>query len=175
MNSTEVRLAALVAAGLTIVAASCTGGLPPTGSVPVPDASPALEAAVPADADETIPFPCSLGTTMAVVESKIFQGPKCVTCHGRVTLFPTNLDLASASLATRVVDKPSSSDPMKGKCPGRVLVPRDNPTQGLFVQKVEASPPCGDQMPQGMFPLTDDEISCIKMWATLAARAAAGN
>src|SRR2546421_4761629 len=71
---------------------------------------------------------CTLGNTMADVERQIFHSAKCFACHGRVSLYPTTLDLLSEGLAARVVDKPAASDPNKGKCAGRVLVPRDDPT-----------------------------------------------
>jgi hypothetical protein len=110
---------------------------------------------------------------MDAIERALFKGPKCLVCHQKVTLYPTRLDLASDGLANRVVDKAADPvNPTFGKCAGRMLVPRDNPTGGLFVEKLESvMPPCGDRMPQNMLPLTADEISCAKLWATLAVQA----
>ena len=126
------------------------------------------------DGSDNLPA-CSLGSSMADIEKNLFRGPKCSVCHvltpsGQHPLYPTNLDLGSPGLAARMVDKMSESDPNKGKCPGRILVPKADPTNGLFVQKVMAMPPCGDRMPQGMPALSDDEISCVKRWAILAAQ-----
>jgi hypothetical protein len=117
---------------------------------------------------------CSLGLTMAEIEVKLFQGMKCKTCHvltptGMHPLYPTNLDLGSPGLAERMVDKPTESDPAKGKCAGRVLVPKNDPLGGIFVEKVERQS-CGDRMPQALPALNADEVSCVKRWAILAAK-----
>lgn len=113
---------------------------------------------------------CTLGSTMALVETGLFRGPKCALCHTKTTLYPTSLDLVSEGLAARVVDRPASTDPMTGKCMGRVLVPRSDPLSGLFVEKVRAHPACGDRMPQNLPPLTPGEIACVELWAMLAVR-----
>jgi hypothetical protein len=115
---------------------------------------------------------CSLGRTMAEIEEKLFRSPKCLACHGRVTLFPTTLDLVSEGLAARVVDKAAETNPDKGKCAGKMLLPRGNPKSGVFVEKVAAAKPsCGDVMPQGLPRLSADEIACVELWAVLAAAA----
>jgi hypothetical protein len=115
---------------------------------------------------------CTLGSTMAEIESRLFRGPKCSLCHTKATLYPTSLDLVSDGLAARVVDQPASTDPAKGKCMGRVLVPRSDPLGGLFVEKVRTAAPqsCGDRMPQNLPALTPAEISCVELWAMLAVK-----
>ncbi len=114
---------------------------------------------------------CSLGQTMADIEQKLFRGPKCFACHGRLTLFPTTLDLVTEGLAARVVDKLAETNPAKGKCAGKPMLPRADPLNGVFVEKVEAAKPsCGDPMPQNMPRLPADEIACVKRWAMLAAQ-----
>jgi hypothetical protein len=138
----------------------CSSGDPPAA---VPDADPG----------DGMP-PCSLGPTMADIEVKLFQGMKCKTCHvltasGMHPLYPTNLDLGSPGLAERMVDKATEADPAKGKCAGRVLVPKNDPLGGIFVEKVER-PSCGDRMPQALPALNPDEVSCVKRWAILAAK-----
>ncbi len=116
---------------------------------------------------------CTLGATMADIEQKLFRGPKCMICHGRVTLFPTTLDLASEGLAARVVNKLGEANPDKGKCAGKPMLAKQDPLTGVFVEKVAvARPSCGDPMPQALPRLTDDEISCVKRWALMAALAA---
>jgi hypothetical protein len=117
---------------------------------------------------------CTLGSTMEEIESTLFKGDKCKTCHtltasGAHPLYPTDLDLGSPGLAARMVDQPSEANPNRGKCSGRVLVPKADPLGGLFVQKVEMAP-CGDRMPQALPPLTANEVSCVKRWAVLAAK-----
>lgn len=152
----SLRSAALSVSLVLAALAGCGGGDDPA----------------PADAGDGLPA-CSLGPTMADVEEKVFRGPKCIVCHGRVTLYPTTLDLMSDGVADRMLDRPGESDPVKGKCAGRVIVPRADPWTGLLVEKVEkAQPSCGDRMPPPGFPaLTGDEIACIKRWARLAATA----
>jgi hypothetical protein len=163
----RVSAIALIAAG--IFSAACS----PTDVGHFGDGPVAPKAA---DAGPSAPPPvggCVLGSTMGDIETKLFQTQKCVLCHGKLSLFPTSLDLFSPNLAGRVVDKLGEANPMKGKCAGKVMVPRDNPTGGLFVEKVvEARPSCGDRMPQAMPPLSDDEITCVKAWVTMAAQAA---
>jgi hypothetical protein len=118
--------------------------------------------------------PCSLGLTMADIEQKLFLGMKCKTCHaltpsGAHPLYPTNLEFTTPGLAERMVDKMTEVDPAKGKCAGRVLVPKNDPLGGIFVEKVE-KPSCGDRMPQALPALNADEVSCVKRWAMLAAK-----
>jgi hypothetical protein len=158
-----VRLAVLAAS-----IAACDGTTAPAG----PAAPPPVEVPPTPDAGEApvAAFACSLGTTMADIERKLFRSAKCAVCHGRLTTVPTSLDLVSDGLAARVVDRPAEGNPAKGRCAGRMLLARDDPTGGLFVEKVERRPPtCGVAMPDGLPRLTPDEISCVKLWATLAA------
>lgn len=128
----------------------------------------------PQDAADGLPA-CSLGTSMADIEQKLFKGPKCIRCHFRPGLFPTSLDLVSEGLAARVVGKPAETDPGKGKCAGRLLVDPNDPLSGVFVEKVSPNPSCGDSMPQGETPLSADEISCVKRWTLMAVQGTAGN
>jgi hypothetical protein len=129
----------------------------------------------PADAADGLP-PCSIGSTMDEIQQKLFAGDRCRTCHhltasGAFPLYPTRLDLGSPGLPERVVDKMAEADPAKGKCAGRILVPKNDPLGGLFVEKVVlAKPSCGDRMPQALPALKDDEVSCVKRWALLAAQ-----
>src|SRR4051812_2719786 len=112
---------------------------------------------------------CSLGTTTADIEKKLFQGTKCSTCHSKPTVFPTTMDTVSPGLADRVLDKMAETDAMKGKCSGRALAPKDDPASGLFYEKVSQKPACGDRMPQSMPALSADEISCVKRWLLMVA------
>jgi hypothetical protein len=127
-----------------------------------------------ADAGDGMPS-CTLGSTMPEIEDKLLRGDKCKTCHtltsmGLHPLYPTNLEFTTPDIAARMVDKPSESDPFKGKCSGRILIPKDDPLNGLFVQKILTPPPCGDRMPQALPPLTANEASCLQRWAILAAK-----
>jgi hypothetical protein len=128
----------------------------------------------PADGG-TVELPaCALGPNMEDIEKKLFRSIRCSICHGRdamgnLPLQPTTLDLSSPGLAARMVDQMAEMDTHKGKCQGRILVPKDDPLGGLFVAKV-VNPPCGLRMPQDLPMLKPDEISCVKRWAILAAR-----
>jgi hypothetical protein len=143
---------------LVALLGGCDGG---SAEAPAPpDPAPAA----------VVTIPCSLGSTMAEIERKLFQGARCAVCHGPVPGVPTSLDLVSAGLAGRMVDQPAEANPARGRCAGRILVPRNDPTAGLLVEKVERRPTsCGVTMPDGLPRLTADEISCVKRWATLAA------
>jgi hypothetical protein len=170
-TTSPLRAIVLIAAGIVSVASCSPTDVGHFGDGPAapraPDAGPI--AVVPPGSGG-----CVLGSTMGDIESKLFQGTKCVICHGKMSLFPTSLDLASPNLAGRVVDRQGEANPLKGKCAGKVMVPRDNPTGGLFVEKVvQPMPSCGDRMPQGMPALSNDEIACVKAWVTMAAQAAA--
>src|SRR5205814_7953945 len=93
----------------------------------------------------------SLGLSMDEIQQNLFAGDKCKSCHhltasGMYPLYPTRLDLGSPGLVDRMVDKMAVSDPNFGKCAGRILVPKNDPLHGLFVEKVEA-PTCGVRMP----------------------------
>jgi hypothetical protein len=131
------------------------------------------DAAPPPDAGDGMPT-CTLGSTMEEIQQNLFAGDKCKSCHhltpsGAFPLYPTRLDLGSPGLAERMVDKMSEADPTKGKCAGRILVPKNDPLNGLFVEKVE-KPTCGDRMPQALPMLKPEEIACVKRWAMLAAQ-----
>lgn len=145
---------------LPLLLGSCSSGDLPAGT---PDADPG----------DGMPS-CSLGLTMPEIEEKLFRGMKCKTCHvltpsGAHPLYPTNLEFSTPGLAERMVDKMTEADPAKGKCAGRVLVPKNDPLSGIFVEKVE-KPTCGDRMPQALPALNADEVSCVKRWAILAAK-----
>ena len=125
------------------------------------------------DAGDGMPG-CILGSTMPEIEEKLFRGMKCKTCHtltptGMHPLYPTNLEFTTPNLAARMVDQPTEAEPAKGKCAGRILIPRNDPLSGVFVEKV-TTPTCGDRMPQALPPLNEDEVSCVKRWAVLAAK-----
>jgi hypothetical protein len=144
----------------------------------LPACHPGNEPAGPADASDGLP-PCSLGSTLDDIQQKLFVSDRCKPCHhltpsGAFPLYPTHLDLGSPGLPERMVDKMSESDPTKGKCAGRILVPKSDPLNGLFVEKV-VKPTCGDRMPQAMPPLNDDQVSCVKRWAILAAQSVASS
>jgi hypothetical protein len=58
------------------------------------------------------------------------------------------------------VGKPAAGP--KCAATGAVLINTDG--SGLFLDKLQSPPPCGDQMPQGTFPLSAEEIACVTSW-----------
>ena len=92
----------------------------------------------------------------------------CSGCHDGVSETTGFLDLTSPESAVpALVGKPAAGP--KCASTGRTLIAPDG--SGLFVDKLHAPPPCGDQMPQGTFPLSAEEIACVEQWvATIAQR-----
>jgi hypothetical protein len=92
-------------------------------------------------------------------------------CHSTssASLLGAGLDLTvNSSIGSRLVGVMSAG---KGNsmCKGSTepyLVAKTNPAMGLFVDKLNPSPPCGVQMPQVGGPLTSDQQNCIIQWAT---------
>ncbi|HXI58203.1 MAG TPA: hypothetical protein VNO55_19185 [Polyangia bacterium] len=89
---------------------------------------------------------------------------KCGGCHGAAS--PTkNLDLVSAGLGARMVNKTSTckSQPLiSGTLAGT------RPTGLLFQKLAGAVTGCGVQMPAGATPLSSAEIACVNDWAVAA-------
>jgi hypothetical protein len=42
---------------------------------------------------------------------------------------------------------------------------------GLLLDKLRPTPPCGDRMPQGTYPFTEDEIACVSGWLSTVSEA----
>jgi hypothetical protein len=90
----------------------------------------------------------------------------CSGCHDGASETTGFLDLTAADAVAALVGKPAAGP--KCAASGAILINADG--TGLFVDKLRAPPPCGDQMPQGTFPLSAEEISCVTSWvATVAA------
>jgi hypothetical protein len=84
--------------------------------------------------------------------------PKCggSGCHSPPD--PANgLDLVSPGVAQRVVDHAAKM------CLGNLADPTD-PEGSVIVQKLGDSPPCGERMPLHGDKLSEDDITCIKVW-----------
>jgi mono/diheme cytochrome c family protein len=56
------------------------------------------------------------------------------------------------------------------KCGGKTYVVAGNPSGSLLYQKINASPPCGARMPQGLAPLSDAQIATIGAWIMAGAK-----
>ena len=91
----------------------------------------------------------------------------CSGCHDGVSETTGFLDLTSPDAIPSLVGKPAAGP--KCAAAGEVLIDTAD-GGGLFVDKLRSPPPCGDQMPQGTFPLSSEEIACVTSWlATVAA------
>ena len=90
----------------------------------------------------------------------------CSGCHDGVSETTGFLDLRAPDAIASLVGKPAAGP----KCVAGAAVLIDTDGSGLFLDKLKAPPPCGDQMPQGTFPLSSEEIACVTSWvATVAA------
>jgi hypothetical protein len=84
----------------------------------------------------------------------------CSGCHDGVSETTGFLDLTSPDSVANLVGKPAAGP--KCASTGAVLINGDG--SGLFLDKLQSPPPCGDQMPQGTFPLSAEEIACVTSW-----------
>ena len=90
----------------------------------------------------------------------------CSGCHDGVSETTGFLDLTSPDSIAGLVGKPAAGP----KCVAGAAVLINADGSGLFLDKLQSPPPCGDQMPQGTFPLSSEEIACVTSWvATVAA------
>lgn len=83
-----------------------------------------------------------------------------------------NFDMASPGWETHLVGvTPKGGGSVASKCaPGPnatkpYLVKGSNPATGLFMDKFQSIPPCGDSMPMLTGPITAADMACIKAWA----------
>jgi hypothetical protein len=95
---------------------------------------------------------------------------KCGGCHGGTA--PTkNLDLVSAGLGARLVNKTST-------CKSEPLIAKTltgNRATGLLLQKLAGDVTgCGVRMPAGAPALSDVEMACVSDWAVAAVNKANG-
>ena len=72
-----------------------------------------------------------------------------------------NLDLESAGLPARLVDKQAHGGP------GLLIDSRD-PAQSVMLLKVTDTPPFQFQMPLGQPPLSPEQVACLQAWIAAA-------
>jgi len=89
----------------------------------------------------------------------------CSGCHDGVSETTGFLDLTSPDSIAALVGKPAAGP--KCAASGAILIDTDG--RGLFLDKLDSPPPCGDQMPQGTFPLSAEEIACVTSWVVTVA------
>ena len=89
---------------------------------------------------------------------------KCGNCHGAAA--PTkNLDMVSAGLGARMVNKPSTCKNLP-YISGTLA--NGHPTGLLFQKLAGKVTGCGVQMPAGGAPLSTTEMACVNTWAVAA-------
>ena len=98
----------------------------------------------------------------------VFVGGNCaqIGCHAAAG--PAGgLDLASAGVAARLLDKPSATaaNPVCAANTTPYLVSGTSPATGFLLDKLKNPPPCGLQMPE-LGAYTADEATCLDSWAT---------
>jgi len=91
----------------------------------------------------------------------------CSGCHDGVSETTGFLDLRLPDSVAGLVGHAAAGSACAAT--GRTLINADG--SGLFVDKLAAPPPCGDQMPQGTFPLTAEEMTCVAAWVATIAQA----
>ena len=111
--------------------------------------------------------------TFAEIYAALFPAetnPRCTFCHAMPASNPSNGNLhmgsAKAEAYAALVAKTSSST----KCGGKALVVAGKPDMSLFLEKLSASPPCGDRMPVGGKVLSDAQLEMIRSWIQDGAR-----
>jgi hypothetical protein len=90
----------------------------------------------------------------------------CSGCHDGVSATTGFLDLTGPDSIAQLVGKPAAGP--KCAAGGAILINTDG--SGLFLDKLKSPPPCGDQMPQGTFPLSSEEIACVTSWVATVAQ-----
>lgn len=134
------------------------GGGACVGSIP-PDAGP------PPAPTGALPEGCARATT--IFNDHTFG---CTNCHRPNIPGDSDggFDMLTPGWERRLVgagppDCAPSSNLCKGK--GRVYLNRTQPATGLFLDKLKPNPPCGDQMPRQLPPLSAADLACIQKWA----------
>jgi hypothetical protein len=85
------------------------------------------------------------------------------SCHGAGT------DIGNFAESLPDAESFNGAEPVTAECaeitPPLVVLDPENPAQSLLIRKVNGgTPPCGNPMPLGPAPLTNDEIDCLVQW-----------
>jgi hypothetical protein len=82
--------------------------------------------------------------------------PSCAMtfCHSTTAMGP--LDLETDDVAMRLIGKAGSGD-----CEDYSYINADNPEESLIYTKLDADPPCGQQMPFSGDKFTDAQKACV--------------
>jgi hypothetical protein len=140
---------AVLAAALTLSLVACSGSEDdPAGGGGGPDAGNTPGACDPADVPTQI-----LATSCA--------SASCHSAEARAG----QLDLATADLASRLVDVNAACD-----VTNKVLVAPGDPAASYLLEKLGPNPTCGSRMPVGT-PLTEEQLGCVSAWITSLAGA----
>jgi hypothetical protein len=103
--------------------------------------------------------------------TSIFMNHQCTAlCHlsANAAGLGGGFDMTGTGFPQRLVGGMPVAGNKDEMCAGMnkiYLVAGMQPAQGLFLDKLKATPPCGKQMPSGLGMLAQDEIDCIQKWA----------
>ena len=103
--------------------------------------------------------PEAFRTSCPDVETKWFPNTCAFgTCHS-ATDQAAGLDLESPGLGSRVAGKTSTDN-----CSSRPVANQKNPKGSLLYLKLTPNSGCGEQMPKGGTPFTQQELECVAKW-----------
>jgi hypothetical protein len=105
------------------------------------------------------------------VPTKIFAD-SCggANCHGDASDAPrgyTDLGHSVGDVATRLLDSVGTSGE---PCQDYKIIDTKNPEDSLLIRKLDPVPPCGLNMPFGVYEVSDEDADCIVRWTLAVAR-----
>jgi hypothetical protein len=114
----------------------------------------------------------TIPATFSEIYDQVFPAttnPRCNFCHSMPPSNTTNGSLRmgqdKAAAYAALVGVASQST----RCDGKTLVVAGDPEHSLFFQKLSANPPCGDRMPLGGAPLSNELLDMIHSWIAAGA------
>jgi hypothetical protein len=89
---------------------------------------------------------------------------RCNFCHGMPASNQSNGSLHMGTVKTVAYEALVDKNSVSNRCGGKPLVVAGKPEMSLFLQKLSATPPCGDRMPVGGKVLSDVQLAMIQSW-----------
>lgn len=153
--------------------ASCGGDTPAIGTGTSGNSSGGMLATSAGASGGAAGAPSDPPATFTEVYAMLFPmttNARCVACHSMPAndIANGNLQMGSdkASAYAALVGRMSTSS----RCMNRALVVPKQPDMSLVVQKLSATPPCGNRMPIGGNALTDAQLSVVRGWIAAGAK-----
>jgi mono/diheme cytochrome c family protein len=117
------------------------------------------------------PAPEETGT-FSVIYDQLFPvetKAQCNSCHGVASNEVTNGQLSMGSDRATAYATLLGKDSISKRCAGKPLILPHQPDASLFLQKLVAAPPCGDQMPLGGGHLSTAQVNLVRSWIAAGA------